>query len=242
MVLPKGLQTRFLKCKSEKIQTLNSSETILLRAAKRLKRLLQPSTGEELRLAGIDSSWKIYSKSLTFVQNFNIMALHESFQPEVLDVHPDLDVRSDYEIERNKPMPSLNHSSIQSNLIMELTPFRNQFRITSELSLALPNWPSIPDICIYPKMPINLRKDVISMTEPPLCAIEIISPSQSVDEMREKAEKYFLHGVKSCWIVIPAFANIYVYSSLDEYEIYRAHETLKDTVLGISIPLKEVFE
>lgn len=172
------------------------------------------------------------------------MALHESFRPEaeVMEAPPDFGVRSDYEIERNKPMPSLNHSSIQTNLVMELVPFRHQFRIASELSLSLSNWPSVPDICIYPKMPINLGEDVTAMTEPPLCAIEIISPSQSVDEMREKAEKYFAHGVQSCWIVIPAFANIYVYSSPDEYEIYRAHETLQDAVLGIAIPLKEVFE
>lgn len=173
------------------------------------------------------------------------MAIHESFRPEaeVMEAPSDFGVRSDYEIERNKPMPSLNHSIIQLNLGSELrNRYKNQYRFASELSLALSDWPSVPDICIYPKMPINLHKDVTAMTEPPLCAIEIISPSQSVDEMREKAEKYFAHGVQSCWIVIPAFANIYVYSSPDEYEIYRAHETLQDTVLGISVPLKEVFE
>lgn len=163
------------------------------------------------------------------------MPVHETSQPEISTL-------SEYEIERNKPMPSLNHSSIQTNLIMELAPFRRQFRVTSELSLDLSDWPSVPDICIYPAMPLNLKKDVITMTEPPLCAIEIISPSQSVDELRAKAEKYFQHGVRSCWIVIPAFANIYVFSSPDEYEIFRATETLRDPNLDIAIPLKEVFE
>jgi Uma2 family endonuclease len=80
------------------------------------------------------------------------------------------------------------------------------------------------------------------VTEPPLCAIEISSPSQSTDQMRQKVEKYFQHGVKSCWIVFPPLANIYVFSSPDDYEIYRPHETLEDKVLGISLPLKEVFE
>lgn len=164
------------------------------------------------------------------------MGLHETYQTEVLDAI------SDYEIERNKPMPSLNHASIQSNLIMELALFRSKFRIVSELNLDLANWPSVPDICIFPKTPLNLREDVTAVTEPPLCAIEITSPSQSTDQMRQKVEKYFQHGVKSCWIVFPALANIYVFSSTDDYEIYRAHETLQDTVLGISLPLKEVFE
>ena len=163
------------------------------------------------------------------------MSVHETSQPEISAL-------SEYEIERNKPMPSLNHSAIQTNLIMELAPFRKQFRITSELSLDLSDWPSVPDICIYPKMALNLKKDVTTVTEPPLCAIEIISPSQSVDELRAKAEKYFEHGVRSCWIVIPAFANIYVFSSPDDYEIFRATEILRDTHLDISLPLKEVFE
>lgn len=34
------------------------------------------------------------------------------------------------------------------------------------------------------------------MTEPPLCVIEIISPSQSLNELTAKAREYFKHGVK----------------------------------------------
>ncbi|MFN0033884.1 MAG: Uma2 family endonuclease [Saprospiraceae bacterium] len=165
------------------------------------------------------------------------MVLHEPYEFEALDSV------SDYEIERNKPMPSLNHSIIQLNLGSELRSlYKNLYRVASELSLDLADWPSVPDICIFPKTPLNLRNDIIAVTEPPLCAIEIISPSQSADGMSQKVEKYFQHGVQSCWIVFPAFANIYVYSSPDDYEIYRAHETLQDAVLGISLPLKEVFE
>ena len=164
------------------------------------------------------------------------MSVHETSQPEISTL-------SEYEIERNKPMPSLNHSAIQINLGTELrNRYKDQYRLVSELSLDLSDWPSVPDLCIYPKMALNLKKDVTTMTEPPLCAIEIISPNQSVDELRAKAEKYFEHGVRSCWIVIPAFANIYVFSSPDDYEIFRATETLRDTGLDISLPLKEVFE
>jgi len=165
------------------------------------------------------------------------MGIHEPVQPEIIEAI------SDYEIERNKPMPSLNHSIIQLNLGSELrNAYKKAFRVASELSLALADWPSVPDICIFPKTPLDLSQDVTAVTEAPLCAIEICSPSQSAYEMRQKVEKYFQHGVKSCWIVFPSFANIYVYSDPESYEIYRSHETLKDTVLDISLPLKEVFE
>ncbi len=149
---------------------------------------------------------------------------------------------SDYEIERGKPMPSLNHSAIQSNLIMELSPWRKKFRITSELNLDLSEWPSVPDLSILPKQPLDLDNDTVAVAEPPICVIEIISPTQSLNELTAKARNYFAHGVRSCWIVLPPFRNIYVFTSPNEYQIFKANETLHDPVLGVSFPLQEVFE
>ena len=148
-----------------------------------------------------------------------------------------------YETERNKPIPSLNHSVVQLNLGSELrSRYKNKYRVASELSLDLSDWPSVPDICIFPKMPLDLQNDVTAMTEAPLCTVEIISPSQSLTELVTKARDYFNHGVKSCWIVLLPLGNIYVFRSPDEYDIFRANETLHDNVLDISIPLSEVFE
>lgn len=49
-------------------------------------------------------------------------------------------------------------------------------------------------------------------------------------------------NVKSRWIVLLPLGNIYMFRSPDEYDIFRANETLHDSVLDISIPLNEVFE
>ena len=147
-----------------------------------------------------------------------------------------------YTLERNKPMPSLNHGTIQANLIMELAKFRKQFRITSETTLELGKWPSVPDISIFPKSEMDLWNDETAVKSAPLCAIEILSPSQSLNELTTKAKGYFEHGVKSCWIVLPSLANIYVYSSPDDYAIFRATETLVDKTLDISFSLEEVFK
>jgi len=150
---------------------------------------------------------------------------------------------SAYETERNKPMPSLNHSVVQLNLGSELrSRYKNMYRVASELSLDLSDWPSVPDICIFPKMPLDLQNDVTAMTQPPLCTVEIISPSQSLTELVTKARDYFRHGVKSCWIVLLPLGNIYVFRSPEEYDIFRTNEILHDSVLDISIPLSEVFE
>jgi Uma2 family endonuclease len=147
---------------------------------------------------------------------------------------------SDYEKERNKPIPSFNHGSAQANLIALLYIFRN-FRVVSELSLDLTNWVSVPDWSIYDKKPLDFKNDQIKVKEAPICVIEIISPTQSLNELTEKAEEYFNHGVKSCWLVMLPLTSICVFSSPNEYVFYRANQTLIDDIMGISLPLKEVF-
>jgi Uma2 family endonuclease len=150
---------------------------------------------------------------------------------------------SQYELERHKPMPSKLHSITQSNLIgLFYVNYVNQYRPFSELSLSLTGWDSVPDIALYPKTEIDFNHDEIQMTEPPLCAIEILSPTQSINELIYKAEKYFQVGVKSCWLVIPLLKNVYVFADRENYQIYRVGEQLIDEKLNIQIPLNEVFK
>lgn len=149
---------------------------------------------------------------------------------------------SGYELERGKPMPSENHAYVQAKIVSKLdNAYEEQYSIYSELSLDLNSWESVPDIAIYPKRKPNFRQDTIQVTTPPLCAIEILSPTQSVQELVNKASQYFSYGVKSCWLVIPTFENIYVFSSPDDYTIYRSDQTLSDPALGISLDLDKIF-
>jgi len=149
-----------------------------------------------------------------------------------------------YEIERNKPEPSFNHSILQTNLIIALGAYKKKYRLASELKFRLPpdNWESVPDIAILSKTTPDFKKDIIAYPKPPLCAIEILSPTQSLTELTTKVLEYFQYGVKSCWIVLPEFKNIYVYSSPEEYEIFKAIDILTDKNLNLSFSLKEVFE
>ena len=150
---------------------------------------------------------------------------------------------SEYEIERNKPMPSKNHSIIQGNLITEINiSYRKNFTCMSEIDITMPEKPNcVPDIAIYPKLEFDFWNDELSMTEMPLTAIEIVSPSQSDHDILKKINRYFQAGVKSCWFVMPAFQAISVYSSFEKYTFFTADMTLTDPVTGIEITLSEVF-
>ncbi|MCB0533655.1 MAG: Uma2 family endonuclease [Lewinellaceae bacterium] len=139
-------------------------------------------------------------------------------------------------------MPSRNHGYIQGQFLFQLKFLaKNRFTCFSELSLDLANWESVPDIAVYPKMEIDFLHDEISMKEPPLTVIEILSPTQSLQELVSKAEKYFEHGVKSCWLVLLSVRNVYVFSNPTEYVVFTHKEVLKDPVLSVEMPLGEVF-
>ena len=56
------------------------------------------------------------------------------------------------------------------------------------------------------------------------------------------AYHYFGHGVKSCWLVIPALKNIYVFSGRETYQISKSNETLTDASIGVTLPLSEIFK
>jgi Uma2 family endonuclease len=150
---------------------------------------------------------------------------------------------SDYELERGKPTPSLNHAIVQTNLAIQLVvQYGTLYRIASELSLELITGRSTPDLVLYDQRPVDFRNDEIRVTEPPLGTIEIISPTQAFDDLIEKAKNYFAAGVKSCWVVLPSLRNIYVFSDPDTYQIFRHDEVLTDEKLGITLPLEPIFK
>jgi Uma2 family endonuclease len=151
-------------------------------------------------------------------------------------------VLSEYELERGKPMPNLTHGSIQLNIGFELKlNYGSEYRIASEVALATEPEGSTPDIVLYSKRELNFKTEIAKQSEAPLLAIEIQSPSQSIEIMLEKVAKYFEFGVKSCWIVYPAMKAIAVYSDADNYSFYDFDDLLKDEKLNIELDLKQVF-
>jgi Uma2 family endonuclease len=150
---------------------------------------------------------------------------------------------SDYEIERNKPMPSTNHAFIQDNLVFELNVrYRKDYKILPEVSLDTPDKGSVPDLAIYPKFELDIRHDIIKRTDPPLVTIEILSPQQNLQDLIDKTYRYFEFGVKSCWIVLPSLRTIIVYSAADTFEYVKGDVVLKDPNTGLELELKKVFE
>ena len=151
-------------------------------------------------------------------------------------------VLSDYEIERGKPMPNLTHGSLQANIIVQIAlGYASEYRIASEVALATQPDGTTPDIVLYQNRALNFVNEAAKQTDAPLLTIEIVSPSQSIDEMIDKAHQYFNFGVKSCWIVLPAMKGVAVYHDKENFSFFHHDDTLTDTNLAIDIDLKKIF-
>ncbi len=125
-----------------------------------------------------------------------------------------LEAVSDYELERGKPMPNFNHGYIQANLIVGLRErYRKQFSVVSKVSIPIGNTTSTPDVLVFNKRSVNWLETKPALTEPPILAIEIQSPSQSIETVMDKAKALLELGVKSVWIVQPHFRTVTVVSN-----------------------------
>ncbi|MBI2924971.1 MAG: Uma2 family endonuclease [Verrucomicrobia bacterium] len=144
-----------------------------------------------------------------------------------------------YEEERGKPRPSLNHGAIQTNLACEFARNRS-FRTISELTLNISGRSYTPDLSVYPRSPLDLRRDVARCPDPPLLVVEIFSPQQGTQEVMDKVDAYFAFGVKSCWVVSPPMHSIQILTA-DGQETVLNSGPATDPVTGLTADLAAVF-
>jgi Uma2 family endonuclease len=150
-------------------------------------------------------------------------------------------IKSDYELQRGKPIPSKNHAFVQTRLIVAFATQFEQYQVLSELSLELKSSEKVPDLAIFENIEFTYNQDEIRVSQIPISVIEILSPTQNLTELLVKAHAYFDNGIKSYWLVLPALRSIYVFSSALESEVYTHKDILKDDALGIELELKGIF-
>ena len=137
-------------------------------------------------------------------------------------------------------MPSFNHGVVQANLIIALSnACRDRFLIASELSLAS-DPPMTPDISVCNLRQPDWLHDEIRVSEAPLTTVEIVSPSQSINDFVPRIEEYFRFGVRSVWLVLPPLKQVAVFAPEKEPEVFGEGEVV-DPTLDVTLALKEIF-
>ncbi len=79
---------------------------------------------------------------------------------------------------------------------------------------------------------------------PPILAVEILSPSDTIEAVTEKVEEYLALGVAYVWVVNPRFRTVEVFRPDAEPQLFNVQQTLTaDPVLpGFSTPVRAIFE
>ena len=148
---------------------------------------------------------------------------------------------SDYEKERGKPMPSLNHGIVQCALIVAFASFK-KYTVASELTLELPDGQRLtPDISVYPRLQPDWNHDKVRMKVLPVLVIEILSPGQGWQDIVDKLDLYFAHGVESAWLVQPGANMIAIYQSTAVPPQIVTTGEARDPVTGLTARLEEIF-
>ncbi len=147
---------------------------------------------------------------------------------------------SDYQRERGKPMPSKLHSLVQTNLTGILLQYRPRLQVLSELTLELDDKEMTPDLSVYEDLEVNFLQDETRVREPPLLAVEIVSPPQSVQDLVDKVRVLTEQGVRSCWLVQPPLRTLTVFTENMESTTHD-RGTVTDPVTEIEVDVDEVF-
>lgn len=136
-----------------------------------------------------------------------------------------------------KEMPSFNHSYICAEIIEQLT-VNKTFKALPELTLDIGNGLT-PDISVYPRDQIkpNFLRDFPKYPEMPILAIEVISASQNIQDLLEKAELLVQNGVRAVWTIEPFSGSIFVTTKNSE-EIFHNQEVESE---GIKVDFKKIF-
>ena len=136
---------------------------------------------------------------------------------------------------------SLNHSRLTSRLVALLLPYEDQYDILPELEFELEAGRLKPDVAVLPQLHYNWEKDIIRYPHPPITAIEILSPTQSLDSLIVKIrEGYLPSGVQSAWLVLPGIRTINLYLPNQPVVTFNSG-TLRDPATGIELLLETVF-
>jgi Uma2 family endonuclease len=77
----------------------------------------------------------------------------------------------------------------------------------------------------------------------PDLAIEVLSPSNTPQEMERKLRDYFAAGVRQVWYVDPAPRTVEVFTAVDQSTLLHEDQSLsgEPVLAGFILPLRDLF-
>ncbi len=101
-----------------------------------------------------------------------------------------------------------------------------------------------PDVAYISSERLPIGEDVPGYSEVvPDLVVEVVSPSDSLGEVRDKALIWLEHGVRLAWVVHPVAQTIDVYDEGGAMQTLSGDDTLEggDVLPGFTCPVSDVF-
>lgn len=76
--------------------------------------------------------------------------------------------------------------------------------------------------------------------EPPLLAIEVVSPSNTAEDLEKKRAQYLAAGAREVWIVYETTKSLHVFQSENRASVYGIADAF-ESGLGFPVVVKELF-
>lgn len=148
------------------------------------------------------------------------------------------------------PGPGVEHGEVQ----LSLGSLIKVFLKTNKIGRVLPESGVIterkddtvrgPDISYYSKERLPLDKRVVGYhDQPPDLCVEVVSPSNTRKQLREKIKEYFFAGVRMVWVVEPEDRSVTILRAPDEGRTLYGDAVLDgaDVPPGFSCQVSDLF-
>jgi Uma2 family endonuclease len=144
-----------------------------------------------------------------------------------------------------------SHAYVAANLSMALNQFVRQHKLgevlVGEIGIFIQRGPDrirAADIAFESTERLAQTTESGYLKTAPELVVEIISPSDRWQDVRDKLEDYFAIGVHRVWIVEPDKRAVLVYrSSTEMHKLSEGDTLIGEGVLdGFSLPVAELFE
>ncbi len=139
-----------------------------------------------------------------------------------------------------KPMPNMEHGQIVAELTIELGMYARAHggRLGPEVRAAFERSETyrLPDLSYW--APGRTASD----DSIPSLAVEVRSPDQSLQELRNKCRFYRTNGVDACWLIDPRLRIVEVFEGDDDGRRLDREGALESAFLpGFSFPLTDLW-
>jgi Uma2 family endonuclease len=138
-------------------------------------------------------------------------------------------------VERN--VGEVDHSDVQSSILHYLrTHYKKRVWAGVEVRVQVKKTRfRIPDVTVM----LDAKPVERIIRQPPLVAVEVLSPDDRAGDLEEKINDYLAFGILYVWIINPETRRAYIHTAAGSHEAKDG--VLRAETAGIEVPLTEIF-